>query len=45
MFLQHLHSQYLGRVLRGIYTLMYQNSKMIAGKMIEVLKAEVDHVR
>ena len=28
-----------------IYTLMYQNSKMIAGTMIEVLEDEVNHVR
>ena len=45
MLFQHLQSQYLGRVLGGIYTLMYQNSKMIAGMMIEVLKGEVNHVR
>ena len=28
-----------------IYTLMYQNSKMIADTMIEVLEGEVNHVR
>ena len=36
MLFQHVQIQYLGRVSGGIYTLMYQNSKMIAGTMIEV---------
>ena len=40
-----LQSQYLGRVLGGIYALMFQNSKMIAGMMIEALKVEVSQVR
>ena len=40
-----LQSQYLGRVLGGIYALMFQNNKMIADMMIEVLKVEVNHVR
>ena len=45
MLFQNLQSQYLGRVLGGIYTLMYQNGKIIVGTMIEVLKGEVNHVR